>query len=75
MSIVKVKDHINLVRMNGSSISNTDEDGYRRAKERRAKALTNIKRLEELEQKVESLDEKLDSILFLLQKGVNNGNA
>ena len=67
----KVSDHNNLLRLNGVSITNTDNDAYKRAKAQREKAkqnLKNLQRIEELESKFNSLENKMDTIIQLLQK-------
>lgn len=68
----KVTDHNNLLRMDGVSITNTDNEAYKRAKTQREKAKQNrknLQRIEELESKVNGLENKLDTIISLLQKG------
>ncbi len=68
----KVTDHNNLLRMDGVSITNTDNEAYKRAKTQREKAKQNrknLQRIEELETKVNGLENKLDTIISLLQKG------
>lgn len=68
----KVTDHNNLLRMDGVSITNTDNEAYKRAKTQREKAKQNrknLQRIEELETKVNGLENKLDTIILLLQKG------
>lgn len=68
----KVTDHNNLLRMDGVSITNTDNEAYKRAKAQREKAKQNrknLQRIEELETKVNGLENKLDTIISLLQKG------
>lgn len=71
MKKAKVADHNNLLRMDGVSITNTDNDAYKRAKTQREKAKQNrknLQRIEELETKVNGLENKLDTIISLLQK-------
>ena len=68
----KVTDHNNLLRMDGVSITNSDNEAYKRAKTQREKAKQNrknLQRIEELETKVNGLENKLDTIILLLQKG------
>lgn len=72
MKKAKVADHNNLLRMDGVSITNTDNEAYKRAKTQREKAKQNrknLQRIEELETKVNGLENKLDTIISLLQKG------
>ncbi|MEG1299221.1 MAG: hypothetical protein RSC93_00760 [Erysipelotrichaceae bacterium] len=72
MKKAKVTDHNNLLRMDGVSITNTDNEAYKRAKTQREKAKQNrknLQRIEELETKVNGLENKLDTIILLLQKG------
>lgn len=77
MEKAKVKDHANLIRL-GAGIANTDKDAYRRAKIARATAneqKQKLKRIDELEQQVSTLNNKMDLILSLLSKGDYNGNT
>lgn len=72
MKKAKVTDHSNLLRLNGVSITNTDNEAYKRAKAQREKAKQNrknLQRIEELETKFNDLEIKLDTIISLLSKG------
>jgi len=68
--VLKVEGHSNLERDGLSkAIINMDKIGYNAYIARKQALLDDRKRIEELEQKVGSIDEKLNKIIELLNKG------
>lgn len=61
-----VKDHTGLVKIDGCFVVNEDDDAYKLALSRRAKAAKE----QELEGRVSNLENKLDLIIGLLQQKV-----
>lgn len=66
MTQTKISGHDNLMKIDGAFIVNNDDAGYQAAKVRRARELS----IQETEQRINSLENKMDLILNILQQKV-----
>lgn len=71
--MTKVKDHEHLIRdPETKMIKNKNKNAFEAARARKRAVLEKKERENELEERVDSLESKLDAILDLLTKGQSN---